>query len=175
MKSSALLHRTICISLLVLFLSILYVAIPFRSSANIVEQAVKISNQTITGATLQNDSILSLPLTKERTYIIDGIVYMYGPTISCNAAFEFPSDAIVKLTMEEAGGDTNIIQLSGENGKVGIGCGGIGDPAEGTPVHITGTVHMGNTSGSLQFQASSQGEFESVRVESGSFLRADKL
>lgn len=146
---------------------------PVNSEAIIVAQVRKSVDQTITDV-LQNDTALVVPLIKNRTYIIDGSFFVDSDlTGSCGIAFEFPGDANVAIGIRAHDIEGNaVIRTSGEELNLG-GCDN--NSGEALVVSVSGTVVMGATDGNLQTQWNAVDAGNTITVEAGSWLRADKL
>jgi len=151
---------------------------PLSSEAILLGQIRKSADQTVTGDVLQNDTELVIPLVKNRTYIIEGSLFISTSSqgVGCKINFTIPVGATLDLGLSEASSNGGIGMTLTENGPLltdSLDC----NEETGLPsyVHLNGTVKMGNTDGNLQLQTASRLSGESTTVQEGSWLRADKL
>lgn len=173
--------RTTVLTTLLAFLAIVVstaIVFPRSTGATIVEHAVTTADQTVVGDTLTDNSELFLPLQKNRTYVIDGALSIRGSQASCLIGFSFPTGATLTLSYiegsPEGAGTGGVIKISGD--EHGLNCSGFGgDLSVPSAVQFSGTIEMGSADGDLQFKAAATLSDESVTIESGSFLRADKI
>ncbi len=130
------------------------------------------------GATLQSDDELSLPLQANETYIIEGFVFMTatGSSPDCKVGFSLPAGATMILGYHANYGDNNtnmatdILLVSG-TGSTMIPSNGTGKEV---PIFISGSVVVGATSGNLQFlwSQNSNHNTQSTIIKAGSHIRA---
>lgn len=152
-------------------------SMPLNTDATIVEHAVKTTDQTVTGDTLTNDTALALPLQKNKTYIIDGALFVRQSNqgAACSFAFIIPAGATMRLgvLVNSSNGQASLVlQESGVSQSPS--CNEDVPSQNPNVVEVIGTIEMGSTDGDLQLQTATYPD-ETITVELGSFLRADKL
>ena len=158
--------------------------IPLESNAVVVEAVRKNVDEVVVGDDVpaQDDDELVIPLTKNKTYIIDGAILIdFTGTGDQRIAFTSPAGSTIDLTYIDSKGvvvDTatgsGVLEISGAEAQYIVGTN-----LRRRPILISGTIEMGSTSGDLTFQwghyKSSGDDAATTTVEAGSFLRADQI
>lgn len=130
------------------------------------------------GATLQSDDELVIPLQANETYIIEAFIFMIasGPSPDCKIGFTLPAGATMILGYHSNYGDNNTNMAS--DILISSGTASTLIPSNGTgkevPIFISGSVVVGATSGNLQFQwaQNSNHNTQSTTIKAGSHVRA---
>lgn len=131
-----------------------------------------------TGATLQNDDQLAIPLQANESYIIEGFLFMIasGNSPDCKIAFTLPAGATMTLGYHSNYGDNNTNMASDILTTSGSASSNIPNNGNGkeAPVFISGSVVMGATAGSLQFQwaQNSNHNTQTITIRANSYIRA---
>ena len=139
---------------------------------------VKSVDETVVGENLavQDDDELVLPLSKNRTYIIDGVVYIdyiaNGEPNAQKIAFTVPVGSVMKIGYSDSHNQiSDILDTSGE-----IHAYTNSNTSNRRAVIVKGIVRTGNQDGNLTFQWSHESVGDALTtVEAGSFLRADQI
>lgn len=132
----------------------------------------KPSNETITNSTsLQNDDDLKLALASNKTYIIDGVLFVSStkakPDIKIGFLGQTGSTLVLGYVTDKNVGTLNSGSTSSR----------IVLPANmPTPIHVKGTIKTGSTAGDLQLKwAQVSSNSAAVQVLEGSYLRAAEI
>lgn len=132
-----------------------------------------------TGATLQNDDELIIPLQANESYVIDGFLFMYASNASpdCKIAFTVPSGATMTLGYHANSGDNNTnigTDILITSGTASTAIKSSGGATKENPIFISGCVVMGATAGNLtlQWAQNNNTAAQTVTVKENSYLRA---
>lgn len=144
--------------------------------------ALKTANETVTSsAVLQNDDQLFLSPAVSTTYDLELCIYHFvaGSIIDMNAAFTFPANAT--LSIGALGPDTSLgAGLTNSTGQYAAGAGDTSTPTltisfgSGSNIFsmIKGTLVMGATTGTLQFQwCQNSSNAAGLTIYAGSYLK----
>lgn len=131
-----------------------------------------------TGITLQNDDQLSIYLQANKSYIIEGFLFMIasGNSPDCKIAFTIPAGATMTLGYHSNYGDNNSNMASDILTVSGTASSSIPNNGNGkeAPIFISGSVVMGATAGvlHLQWAQNSNHNTQTVTIRANSYIRA---
>ncbi len=172
MKKHLLSNRMVLISVMgILGIAVsIFATIPIHVRANIVENVRKTTDQTVIGNTFTDDNELVLPLRKNRSYIIDGGLFVSGVASGCQIALDTPQGSVIKIGFVDVNQGGYQIVTSDSQPQI-INC-----PENASSyTHLSGTIEMGAIDGNLQLQLAPLEVGEEQTIEEGSFIRADEL
>lgn len=134
-----------------------------------VRKSVDESNNS---TTFQDDDELSLTLKANRTYVVDGDIFVFNTGGGCFIALTVPEGAIMALEYRPTEGP-RVLKVSGQESQR-LSC--VAELNESDAIFINGTIKMGTQDGNLKLQwRSDLNSPGTTTVEMGSFLRADEI